>query len=158
RRCGMPSWGRNVTPDVTPPRRGGGSPMTLLPQVTGLGGGSIEGTNRCAQACWFCYNNSAPEGATSWAADERVGCVDDCAAHGGKAVSSGGGAPLQYGPLFEVFARLRGVLFRSMTTNGLLLDGLLDRVVEAAPDKVHLSIHFPERKGEVQRVIRQVGE
>ncbi len=120
---------------------------------------SIEVTNRCGKACWFCYNHSQPEGGTRWTADELVDFVRDCAAHGVKAVSFGGGEPLQYDGLFEVLGRLRGVLFRSLTSNGLLLHGdLLERLVAAAPDKVHLSIHFPERPAEVARVIRQVHE
>jgi MoaA/NifB/PqqE/SkfB family radical SAM enzyme len=120
---------------------------------------SIEVTNRCAKACDFCYNHSLPGGATRWTADELVAFASDCAANGVKAVSFGGGEPLQYDGLFEVFERLRGVLFRSMTTNGLLLsNGTLDRLVQAAPDKVHVSIHFPEREAEVNRVIGQVRE
>ncbi len=118
---------------------------------------SIELTNRCAKACWFCYNSSLPEGDTRWAVDEVVDFVSDCAAHGVRAVSFGGGEPLQYEGLFEVLTRLRGVLFRSLTSNGLLLRAeLLDRLVAAAPDKVHLSIHFPERESEVERVVGQV--
>jgi sulfatase maturation enzyme AslB (radical SAM superfamily) len=119
---------------------------------------SVELTNRCAKACWFCYNHSQPEGATSWTADELVAFVSDCAANGVKAVSFGGGEPLQHADLFGVLGRLRGVLFRSLTTNGLLLPDLLDRLVAAAPDKVHVSIHFPERDAEVRRVVRQVRE
>ncbi len=119
---------------------------------------SIEVTNRCAKACWFCYNHSSAAGQTEWTPDEIVAFVRDCAAHGVKAVSFGGGEPLQYAGIFELFERLRGVLFRSMTSNGLLLDEHLDRLVEAAPDKVHLSIHFPERQAEVERVIRQIGD
>jgi MoaA/NifB/PqqE/SkfB family radical SAM enzyme len=120
---------------------------------------SIEVTNRCAKACWFCYNHSQPEGDTSWTPEELVAFVRDCAAHGIKAVSFGGGEPLQYEHIYDLFERLRGVLFRSMTTNGLLLTpAVLDRLVAAGPDKVHISIHFPERDGEVQRVIRQVGQ
>jgi hypothetical protein len=120
---------------------------------------SIEVTNRCAKACWFCYNHSLPEGDTRWTADELVSFVGDCAAHGIKAVSFGGGEPLQYDPLFSVLERLRGTLFRSLTSNGLLLCGeRLERLLAAAPDKVHLSIHFPEHDGEVRRVIRQVHE
>jgi sulfatase maturation enzyme AslB (radical SAM superfamily) len=119
---------------------------------------SIEVTNRCAKACWFCYNHSLPEGGTSWTADELVAFVTDCAAHGVKAVSFGGGEPLQYEGLFDVLERLRGVLFRSLTTNGLLLPDWLERLLSAAPDKVHVSIHFPERESEVRRVIRQVQE
>ena len=35
-----------------------------------------------------------------------------------KAVSFGGGEPLQYDDLFAVLERLRGTLFRSLTSNG----------------------------------------
>jgi MoaA/NifB/PqqE/SkfB family radical SAM enzyme len=120
---------------------------------------SIEMTNRCGKACWFCYNGSQPGGGTRWTADELVAFVSDCSAHGVKAVSFGGGEPLQYDGLFDVLTRLRGLLFRSLTSNGLPLTAeLLDRLVEAGPDKVHLSIHFPERDTEVARVVRQVGE
>jgi MoaA/NifB/PqqE/SkfB family radical SAM enzyme len=120
---------------------------------------SIEVTNRCAKACWFCYNHSHPEGEDRWSADELVGFVSDCAANGVKAVSFGGGEPLQYDAIFAVLERLRGVLFRSMTSNGLRLESgdTLDRLAAAAPEKVHLSIHFPDRDAEVERVIRQVG-
>ncbi|MCI0459670.1 MAG: radical SAM protein [Gemmataceae bacterium] len=130
-----------------------------LPQVQPLERISIEVTNRCAKACWFCYNHSDPDGRTEWTADELVAFVADCAAHGVKAVSFGGGEPLQYEGLFDVLQRLQGTLFRSITTNGLLLkDETLERLIEAAPNKVHLSIHFPEREAEVTRVIRQVQE
>jgi MoaA/NifB/PqqE/SkfB family radical SAM enzyme len=135
-----------------PAGRGATTPLMNLERL------SIEVTNRCAKACWFCYNNSQPAGATAWTADELVAFVTDCAAHGVKAASFGGGEPLQYEAIFEVIERLRGVLFRSLTTNGLLLDGLLDRLELAAPNKVHVSIHFPEREAEVRRVIRQVQE
>jgi hypothetical protein len=46
-----------------------------------------------------------------------------------------------------------------MTTNGLPLSGeTFERLVDAGPEKVHVSIHFPERDVEVDRVIRQVHE
>src|SRR5437763_276120 len=117
---------------------------------------SIEVTNRCAKACWFCYNHSHPDAEGRWEPDDLLGFVRDCAANGVKAVSFGGGEPLQYGPIFEVLEALRGVLFRSMTTNGLGLDGArLHQLSEAAPDKVHVSIHFPERESDVARVVPQ---
>jgi MoaA/NifB/PqqE/SkfB family radical SAM enzyme len=118
---------------------------------------SIEVTNRCAKACWFCYNHSHPAGDEDWTADQLVSFVEDCAANGVKAVSFGGGEPLQFEAMFDVLTRLKGTLFRSMTTNGLLLRGeMLERLVEGAPDKVHVSIHFPDREAEVDRVIRSV--
>lgn len=117
---------------------------------------SIELTNLCAKACSFCYNTSNPNGATSWTVDETVAFVADCAEHGIKAASLGGGEPLQYPGMYEVLAQLDAMVFRSFTTNGLLLDEQFDRVVDARPDKVHVSIHFPGRTGEVTRVIDQV--
>jgi molybdenum cofactor biosynthesis enzyme MoaA len=118
---------------------------------------SIELTNRCEKGCWFCYNHSLPAGETCWTVDEVVAFALDCAANGVRAVSFGGGEPLQFAGLFEVLAQLDGVIFRSMTTNGLLLDdAMLDRLQRARPDKVHVSIHFPERPAEVERVIAQV--
>jgi MoaA/NifB/PqqE/SkfB family radical SAM enzyme len=121
---------------------------------------SIELTNRCAKACPFCYNHSLPGGMTRWAPEQLVGFCSDCAAHGVRAVSFGGGEPLEYVPIFEVLARLRGLMFRSLTTNGLPLNdlALMDKLVASAPEKVHVSIHFPERAAEVGRVIRQVCE
>lgn len=118
---------------------------------------SIELTNACAKACWFCYNHSQPGGATRWTPDEAVSFVTDCAGHGVRAVSFGGGEPLQYAGLFDVLKRLDGVLFRSLTTNGLPLHGeALDRLIDARPDKVHVSVHFPHHAAEVERVVGQV--
>lgn len=117
---------------------------------------SIELTNLCAKGCAFCYNTSNPLGATEWTVDEVVGFVADCAANGVNAASFGGGEPLQCAGLYDVLEQLEGTVFRSFTTNGLLLDENLDRVCDAAPDKVHVSVHFPGRDAEVTRVIRQV--
>ena len=118
---------------------------------------SIELTNRCSKGCWFCYNASQPAGRTVWTTDAVVAFVADLAAGGVRAVSFGGGEPLQFDGWADVLSETRGRLFRSMTTNGLLLDpATTDRLVAA--DKVHLSVHFPDRPAEVRRVARQVTE
>jgi hypothetical protein len=119
---------------------------------------SIELTNRCAKACAFCYNHSTPAGSTAWEVSELDGFVRDCASHGVRAVSFGGGEPLQYEGVFDLLAGLCGVLFRSLTSNGLPLAdaATFDRLVDAGPDKVHLSVHFPQHAAEVRRVIAQV--
>jgi MoaA/NifB/PqqE/SkfB family radical SAM enzyme len=120
---------------------------------------SIELTNRCSKACSFCYNHSGPEGTTEWRVEELLPFLQDCVRNGLKAVSFGGGEPLQYPGLFELLQQLDGLLFRSLTSNGLLLHGeLFEKLIEAKPNKVHLSIHFPERTHEVERVIAQVHE
>lgn len=119
---------------------------------------SIEVTNKCTKACSFCYNNSLPGGGTTWTNGALVDFVTDCADSGVKAVSFGGGEPFQYEGLFDVLVALRGRVFRSMTTNGLLLESNWDKLLQARPDKVHVSIHFPDKKEEVERVIRQVSE
>jgi len=119
---------------------------------------SVEVTNRCHKGCAFCYSSSNPEGESRWTSDDLVAFAADCAAHGVRAMSLGGGEPLEWAPLLDVLARTRGLLFRSMTTNGLLLDeGRLDALAApaVAPDKIHVSIHFPERELEVRRAIQR---
>jgi len=60
--------------------------------------------------------------------------------------------------IFDLLFALDGVIFRSITTNGLLLEGeMMRRLVTVRPDKVHISIHSPHSRPEVERVIRQVG-
>lgn len=119
---------------------------------------SIEPSNLCGKACWFCYNHSGPARAGGWSPEELYEFIIDCAANGVKAVSFGGGEPLEYPNMLELLARLKGKIFRSMTSNGLLLDSLMTDLVRAKPDKVHLSVHFPEDDSEVSRVISQVNE
>jgi MoaA/NifB/PqqE/SkfB family radical SAM enzyme len=121
---------------------------------------SLELSNVCQKACSFCYSVSSPGGSSSWTPQDVIAFVGDCVTAGGiRAVSFGGGEPLEYEGLFEILAALHGRVFRSLTTNGLLLHGRrFDELVEAKPDKVHVSIHFPDRVIEVERTIRLVGE
>ena len=124
---------------------------------------SIELGNRCDKACWFCYAGSDATGETRWTVESTLTFVRDCAANGVRAVSFGGGEPLQWPGLFELLHATAAIgvgdgrvrLFRSLTTNGLLLDRHFDELVAAAPDKVHVSIHNNERS-EVERVIEAV--
>lgn len=111
---------------------------------------SIELTNRCQKGCWFCYNHSGPQGGTQWQVDEVLALVRDCHRHGVQAVSFGGGEPLLYDGWREVLTELDGHLFRSLTTNGQLLERAWDDVLAARPDKIHISIHFPEDPDEVR--------
>jgi len=120
---------------------------------------SIELSERCSKGCGFCYNGSNREGASAWDLDDLRTFVVECAAHGTKAFSFGGGEPLEAPELlWPVLAALRGLAFRSMTTNGLLLDDeVVARLAAAAVDKVHVSIHTPQDRDEVTRVIANVG-
>lgn len=119
---------------------------------------SIELTERCSKGCGFCYNGSNRDGGTAWQLDELSAFVLDCAAHGTRAFSFGGGEPLEAPELlWPVLAALRGRAFRSLTTSGLPLDApTVARLAEAAVDKVHVSIHNPQDGGEVARVMAQV--
>lgn len=119
---------------------------------------SIELTNHCAKGCSFCYNHSSLQGKTSWRVDQLEALIRDCAQHGTRAVSFGGGEPMEFEGLERLLRALQGVVFRSLTTHGLLLKApeRFERLVEAAPDKVHISIHNPALEREVSRVIEQV--
>jgi len=119
---------------------------------------SLELSRLCSKGCGFCYNSSSRTGATAWTADDIVALTVDCAAHGVRAFSFGGGEPLESPELLlPALAALRGRAFRSLTTNGLLLDDAwIARLVDAAVDKVHVSIHMPGDRDEVTRVIAQV--
>lgn len=119
---------------------------------------SLELSRLCAKACDFCYNGSEPGSEQAWRPDEVVGFAESLIEHGLKALSIGGGEPLQYEGLESIFDALRGRVFLSMTSNGLLLDDQLSRVSKLSPQKMHLSIHYPSRAPEVTRVIRQVIE
>ena len=118
---------------------------------------SIELSRLCSKGCGFCYNGSTREGATDWTADELVAFTTDCAPHV-RAFSFGGGEPLESPELlFPALAALHGRVFRSMTTNGMLLDDArIAQLVDAKIDKVHISIHMPGDLDEVTRVIAQV--
>jgi sulfatase maturation enzyme AslB (radical SAM superfamily) len=119
---------------------------------------SIELTQRCKKSCWFCYSGSHPGGGTEFRPEEVTALVRDLASQGMRAVSFCGGEPLEYEGIFDILHDLRGVLFRSLTTNSLSLrdDTVVAALANAAPDKVHISIHFPDRESEVGRVISQV--
>lgn len=119
---------------------------------------SVELTNRCGKACWFCYNASRPDGPTGWTFEDLLPFVCDCAACGVRAVSFGGGEPLESSDVFTIVRALDGKLFRSVTTNGLplLRESTLAALVDSRPDKVHVSVHFPGNDAEVSRVIGQV--
>lgn len=117
---------------------------------------SIELTRACTKGCAFCYNASGPGGSGSWTVEGVVEFARDCADHGLQALSLGGGEPMEFAGLYAILRALDGRIFRSLTTHGLHLDGELQRLVDARPDKVHVSVHFPDREAELRRVLRQV--
>lgn len=121
---------------------------------------SIELTQRCSKGCGFCYNGSSRSGGTAWSEAELIAFVRDCAVNGTRAFSFGGGEPLEAPELlWPALEALRGVAFRSLTTNGLWLDReQIVRLAAVAVEKVHVSIHNPPDAGEVARVIAQVCE
>jgi MoaA/NifB/PqqE/SkfB family radical SAM enzyme len=124
---------------------------------------SIELTNLCQKGnlckSFGCYARSDPDGATFWAPDVLAGFIRDLARNGIEAISFGGGEPLQYPGLREFLESIDEVpIFKSMTTNGLLLGERAIGLLAKHLNKVHVSIHFPENDHEVGRVIRQVGE
>ncbi len=119
---------------------------------------SVEPSRRCSKGCAFCYNGSGPDGDGAWTADALVTLAKDCAAHGVKAVSFGGGEPLEYDGIYAVLGALEGTMFRALTTSGLPLEDarVFEALLASRPDKVHVSIHAPDNPREVARVVAQV--
>jgi MoaA/NifB/PqqE/SkfB family radical SAM enzyme len=98
---------------------------------------SIEPSRYCTKGCGFCYNGSSAELGGEWTGSEVIDFARDCANNGVRAISFGGGEPLEWTSIYDVLDALRGALFRSLTTNGLRLD--VDRLMAVSPDKVHVS-------------------
>lgn len=119
---------------------------------------SIDLTNHCSKGCDFCYNKSHKLGATKWSTDEVIAFSKDCICHGVKAISLGGGEPFEYPGIFDVISALNNDAFVSVTSNGLpLLDeSRFLRLKRHSPDKIHITIHYPENEKEVTRVMRLV--
>lgn len=119
---------------------------------------SLELSRRCAKGCAFCYNGSQPDGESLLPATDVISLAKDCARNGVRSFSFGGGEPLQHPEVFAILRALQGVVYRTLTTNGLPLPQVLDELIQARPDKVHVSIHFPGNEAEVRRVTGQVQE
>lgn len=119
---------------------------------------SIDLSNYCSKGCPFCYNSSNRDGATSWKPSEVIEFAKSCIEGGVKAVSLGGGEPLEYEGIFDIIEALYPLTYLTLTTNGLPLDSpsLIESLKLRKPDKMHISIHNSDNETEVARVLRQV--
>lgn len=115
---------------------------------------SIDLSNYCSKQCPFCYNHSTREGNTIWKRSEVIDFATDCIRHGVKAVSLGGGEPFEYEGIFEVIQALYPLCYLSVTSNGLPLEDTLTWVLleKHKPDKIHITVHQPDKETEVSRV------
>lgn len=119
---------------------------------------SIDLSNYCTKQCDFCYNHSTKEGNVLWTVEELIPFILDLHEHGIEAVSFGGGEPFEYDGIFKLISSLMSEMYVSVTSNGLPLEkeSVFAEVLENKPDKIHITIHHPENKEEVDRVIRLV--
>ncbi len=95
-------------------------------------------------------------GQTLWKPDEVISFAKSCVENGIEAVSLGGGEPFEYQGVFEIIAALQPLVYLSVTTNGLKLqdEKFFEKVTATPPDKIHITIHFPDNEKEVSRVIK----
>ncbi|MDD4848882.1 MAG: radical SAM protein [Bacteroidales bacterium] len=116
---------------------------------------SIDLSNYCSKQCSFCYNHSHHEGNVDWQTGEIIAFAKDCIVHGVRAISLGGGEPFEYPGIFEVIKALQPLAYLSITTNGLPLEHaeVWQQLEACRPDKIHVTIHFPDNATEVARVI-----
>lgn len=119
---------------------------------------SIDLSNYCSKECTFCYNHSRRQGNTLWQPTEVIDFVSDCVKHGVKAVSLGGGEPFEYEGVFDVIDALYPQCYLSVTTNGLPLERpeIWQQLCLHKPDKIHITIHNPNKDSEVERVARML--
>lgn len=119
---------------------------------------SIDLSNYCSKGCHFCYNRSHARGDVMWHPQEVTSFAKDCIVNGMKAISLGGGEPLEYEGVFEVVEALFPLCYLTITSNGLPLERseVWQKLQQHKPDKMHLTIHFPDDAKEVHRVRRQV--
>ena len=119
---------------------------------------SIDLSNYCSKQCDFCYNHSTKEGNVLWTVEELIPFILDLHKHGIDAVSFGGGEPFEYDGIFELISSLISEMYVSVTSNGLPLEKeeVFSKLLQNKPDKIHLTIHHPENKAEVERVINMV--
>lgn len=121
---------------------------------------SIDLSNFCSKQCSFCYNKSHSSGAVIWQPQEVIDFTKDCIENGVKAVSLGGGEPFEYDGIFDIIRALQPIVYLSVTTNGLplLKESIWERLSDYQPDKIHITIHYPEHKEELERVKRQLSQ
>ena len=120
---------------------------------------SIDISNYCSKQCSFCYNHSSKDSEEKmWKPQEVIDFASDCIAHGIKAVSLGGGEPFEYNGIFNIIDALYDKCYLSITTNGLplLKESIWNKLMHHQPDKVHITIHYPDKEQEVERVLYQI--
>ncbi len=119
---------------------------------------SIDLSNYCSKGCPFCYNSSNRDGATSWKPSEVIEFAKSCIKGGAKAISLGGGEPLEYEGVFDIIEAIYPLTYLTLTTNGLPLDrpSVKESLKFSKPDKIHISIHNSDNETEVSRVLRQI--
>lgn len=116
---------------------------------------SLDVSNYCSKGCYFCYNKSNKDGATFWHINDLKILIDDCILNGVKALSVGGGEPFEYKFIFELIKYFKNKIFVSITSNGLPLHNpeIWEQLMQNRPDKIHISIHFPEKESEIQSAL-----
>lgn len=119
---------------------------------------SIDLSNYCSKGCPFCYNSSNKIGQTQWLPNEVIDFAKSCIAAGTKAISLGGGEPLEYDGIFDVIAALYPLTYLTLTTNGLPLQEkeVVRQLIVSKPDKIHISLHNADSEHEVLRIKEQV--
>ena len=119
---------------------------------------SIDLSNYCRKGCPFCYNSSNRDGATSWKPSEVIAFAKSCIMSGVKAVSLGGGEPLEYEGVFDIIEALFPLTYLTLTTNGLPLhsSSIIDSLKCHKPDKIHISIHNADNETEYNAFLETV--
>ena len=119
---------------------------------------SIDLSNYCSKQCSFCYNHSRREGNVMWKPKEVIDFALDCISNGVEAISLGGGEPFEYEGITDIIDAIQPKAYLSITTNGLPLGNTFSwkTLSEHRPDKIHISLHNPDSRNELEGIVRQL--
>lgn len=121
---------------------------------------SLDISNFCSKQCSFCYSHSTKIGSSLWTSEEVIYFLKDCIKNGIKAVSLGGGEPFEYDDIFIIIREIYPHAYLSITSNGLALEdeNIWEQLLINSPDKIHITIHYPDDIDEVNRVISTINK
>ena len=97
-------------------------------------------TQKCNLHCAYCHHEGEQAPGEEMTTETACGILETCALHGVRNLKITGGEPLLRPDIFEIIRRGKDVGFEevSLTTNGTLLPGRAEKLMEAGLDRLNI--------------------